>query len=85
MTDDKSRFDDWARLAAKELKDTPVESLTRDYGGIPVRPIYFPEDARDAGVPGVAPFTRGVRATMYANRPATPAGVDASAASASPE
>ena len=24
MTDDRSRFDDWARLAAKELKDTPA-------------------------------------------------------------
>jgi len=71
MTDDKSRFDDWARLAAKELKDTPVESLTCDYGGIPVRPVYFAGDAPEPGVPGVAPFTRGVRATMYANRPWT--------------
>jgi len=64
-------FADWAALAARELKDTSVESLTRDYGGIAVRPVYFPGDAADAGLPGAAPFTRGVRATMYANRPWT--------------
>jgi len=64
-------FADWSVLAARELKDTPVESLNRDYGGIPVRPAYFAADASDPGAPGVAPYTRGVRATMYANRPWT--------------
>ncbi|RYE08617.1 MAG: methylmalonyl-CoA mutase [Hyphomicrobiales bacterium] len=64
-------FEEWARLAARELKDTPVEALNRDYGGIGVRPAYFPGDAVDPGVPGAEPFTRGVRATMYANRPWT--------------
>ncbi len=64
-------FADWEKLAARELKDTPVESLNRDYGGVDVRPAYFAEDASDPGLPGVAPFTRGVRATMYANRPWT--------------
>jgi methylmalonyl-CoA mutase len=64
-------FADWAALAAGELGDTPVEALTRDYGGIAVRPVYFREDAADPGLPGAAPFTRGVRATMYANRPWT--------------
>ncbi|MEO7223553.1 MAG: methylmalonyl-CoA mutase, partial [Devosia sp.] len=53
------------------LKDTPVDALNRDYGGLPVRPAYFPDDATDPGLPGAAPFTRGVRATMYANRPWT--------------
>ncbi len=65
-------FAEWARLAARELRDTPVESLTRDYGDLPVRPVYFADDAPpDPGMPGAAPFTRGVRATMYANRPWT--------------
>ena len=64
-------FDDWAKLAARELKDTPVDKLNRDYGGLTVRPAYFAGDATDPGTPGAEPFTRGVRATMYANRPWT--------------
>jgi len=65
-------FADWAKLAARDLRDTPVDSLNRDYGDLPIRPAYFPEDApTDPGLPGVAPFTRGVRATMYAGRPWT--------------
>ena len=37
-------FADWAKLAQKDLRDTPVESLNRDYGDLPIRPAYFPED-----------------------------------------
>ena len=49
-----------------------MKSLDRDYGDLPIRPAYFPEDVTtDPGLPGTAPFTRGVRATMYANRPWT--------------
>ncbi|MFD1253702.1 Methylmalonyl-CoA mutase [Devosia equisanguinis] len=58
----------WARLAQNELRETPLSSLNRDYGGIPVNPVYLGEDGE---IPGVEPFTRGVRATMYANRPWT--------------
>ena len=58
----------WAQLAQKELRDTPLSSLDRDYGGVSVKPVYFGEDSE---IPGVEPFTRGVRATMYANRPWT--------------
>jgi methylmalonyl-CoA mutase len=64
-------FAEWEKLAARELKDTPVDKLNRDYGGISVRPAYFADDANDPGLPGAEPFTRGVRATMYANRPWT--------------
>ena len=63
-----STFAHWAMLAQKELRDTPLSSLDRDYGGIGVKPVYFGEGAE---TPGVEPFTRGVRATMYANRPWT--------------
>jgi methylmalonyl-CoA mutase len=75
MSDAKpATFEDWARLAQRELKDSAVADLDRDYGGLSVRPAYFagdlPEDAASA-VPGAAPYTRGVRATMYANRPWT--------------
>ena len=58
----------WAALAQRELRDTPLSSLDRDYGGIGVKPVYFGEGSE---VPGMEPFTRGVRATMYANRPWT--------------
>ncbi|UJW85389.1 methylmalonyl-CoA mutase [Devosia sp. SL43] len=61
-------FAHWAALAQRELRDTSVASLDRDYGGISVKPVYFGENAE---IPGVEPFTRGVRATMYANRPWT--------------
>jgi methylmalonyl-CoA mutase, N-terminal domain len=42
--------------------------------GIPIKPLYTPEDtaaldpARDLGVPGGFPFTRGVQPTMYRGR-----------------
>ncbi|ODT81476.1 MAG: methylmalonyl-CoA mutase [Pelagibacterium sp. SCN 64-44] len=62
---EKSPFAQWAALAQKELRDTPLSSLNRDYGGISVQPVYLGPDGE---IPGVEPFTRGVRATMYANR-----------------
>lgn len=65
MTDPR---DIWEKLAQKELRDTPLASLERDYGGIGVKPVYLGPDGE---IPGVEPFTRGVRATMYANRPWT--------------
>jgi methylmalonyl-CoA mutase len=64
----QDQYEKWAKLAQKELRDTPLEALDRDYGSIGVRPVYFGEHSE---VPGVEPFTRGVRATMYANRPWT--------------
>jgi len=67
-------FAEWARLAARDLRDTPVESLNRDYGDLPIRPVYFADDVDPqaaASLPGAPPFTRGVRATMYAGRPWT--------------
>ncbi len=63
-----SDHEKWAKLAQKELRDTPLSALERDYGGIKVSPVYLGEDGK---IPGVEPFTRGVRATMYANRPWT--------------
>src|SRR5690606_348058 len=43
--------------------------------GIPVKPLYTAEDLEGVGhldsLPGVAPFVRGPRATMYAGRPWT--------------
>ncbi|WP_296639438.1 methylmalonyl-CoA mutase [Roseinatronobacter sp.] len=73
MSDSK---DAWAALAAKELRGRPLDSLTwNTLEGIPVQPLYTAEDVADlphlGNVPGFAPYTRGVKATMYAGRPWT--------------
>jgi methylmalonyl-CoA mutase len=68
------RKDQWKQLAEKELRGKPLEALDWETPeGIRVKPVYGPEDAAglDAGMPGIAPFTRGPKATMYAGRPWT--------------
>ncbi len=66
----------WRALAAKEMKGADPDSLTWDtLEGIAVKPLYTAEDVAGlpqmGELPGIAPFTRGVRATMYAGRPWT--------------
>jgi methylmalonyl-CoA mutase len=68
--------DEWAALAAKELKGADLATLTwTTPEGIAVKPLYTPEDMERLEVvgsfPGLPPFTRGPRATMYTNRPWT--------------
>ena len=67
---DKPTLDQWAAAAAKEVKGKDLTWHTPE--GIAVKPLYTAEDvATDPGLPGFAPFTRGVRASMYAGRPWT--------------
>ena len=66
----------WQKLAEKELRGTPLDSLTKPTPeGIDVKPLYTAEDLAGIdyvnGLPGFDPFVRGVRATMYTNRPWT--------------
>ncbi len=69
-------YNNWKELASKELKD---KSLNDHYWetpeGIKVKPLYTEEDLKNLnhqiGLPGLPPFTRGPRATMYTNRPWT--------------
>jgi methylmalonyl-CoA mutase len=66
----------WATAAQAELGSRTLEDLTRQTPeGIPIKPLYTAEDLEGLEVtgslPGFAPFARGVRATMYANRPWT--------------
>ncbi|WP_340264943.1 methylmalonyl-CoA mutase [Sphingobium mellinum] len=69
MTDKPTR-DQWAAAAAKEVKGKDLNWQTPE--GITVKPLYTAEDVTvDPGLPGFAPFTRGVRASMYAGRPWT--------------
>ena len=63
----KPTLADWQALAAKEVKGADLTWHTPE--GIAVKPLYTAEDVRDdPGMPGFAPFTRGVRASMYAGR-----------------
>ncbi len=73
---DRQDLEAWQALAQRELKGADPQSLTWDTGeGIAVKPLYTEADiaglAHLGQVPGLAPFTRGVRASMYAGRPWT--------------
>jgi methylmalonyl-CoA mutase len=65
----KPTLSDWQKAANKEVKGRDLTWHTPE--GIDVKPLYTAEDAGDPGLPGFAPFTRGVRASMYAGRPWT--------------
>ena len=71
-----SKKDTWQGIAESELRGRPVDDLTwKTLEGIDVQPIYTEEDLEGVDhlgtIPGAAPFTRGVKATMYAGRPWT--------------
>ncbi|MBV7408929.1 MULTISPECIES: methylmalonyl-CoA mutase [Roseobacteraceae] len=71
-----TKKDDWQNLAEGELRGRPVEDLTwNTLEGIDVAPIYTADDLEGVDhlgtIAGEAPFTRGVKATMYAGRPWT--------------
>ncbi|VWX57193.1 methylmalonyl-CoA mutase [Sphingorhabdus sp. 109] len=66
---DKPTIEDWQELADKEVKGRDLTWETPE--GIAVKPLYTAEDAGDPGLPGFGPFTRGVKASMYAGRPWT--------------
>src|SRR5262245_28525057 len=68
--------DRWKALASKELKGADADSLVwHTPEGIDVEPLYTAADLEALetahALPGVEPFVRGPRATMYANRPWT--------------
>ena len=64
-----TNIDQWKKAAEKEVKGKDLTWHTPE--GIAVKPLYTAEDSADPGLPGFAPFTRGVRASMYAGRPWT--------------
>ncbi|MBN7786320.1 methylmalonyl-CoA mutase [Ponticoccus gilvus] len=68
--------EDWRRIAEKELRGKAPEDLTwKTLEGIEVKPLYTAADTEGlphmGSLPGAEPFTRGVKATMYAGRPWT--------------
>jgi methylmalonyl-CoA mutase len=69
MSDDA--HERWKSLAEKESRGKDLSRETVE--GIRLETVYGAEDSAgiDSGYPGVAPFTRGPYATMYAGRPWT--------------
>ncbi len=66
----------WENLASKELRGRPLSDLNwMTPEGIEVAPLYTAADLEGLEavdtLPGFDPYLRGVRATMYANRPWT--------------
>ncbi len=66
----------WEEAVTKDLKGKTWETLVRDTPeGIKVKPLYTAEDLEGLEhintFPGLPPFTRGPRATMYTARPWT--------------
>ncbi|MGL6043174.1 MAG: methylmalonyl-CoA mutase, partial [Sandaracinobacteroides sp.] len=68
---DEPTISEWERLAAGEAPGRDLTWKTQE--GIDVKPLYTAADlpAFGPGLPGFAPYTRGVRASMYAGRPWT--------------
>jgi methylmalonyl-CoA mutase len=72
----KAEIKKWKDLATKGLRGKPLESLNwKTPEGIPVKPLYTAEDLTGMDhidtLPGLEPYVRGPRATMYAGRPWT--------------
>ncbi len=68
--------DEWKELATKDLRGRdPDELIWTTPEDIPFKPLYTAADLEGLEnintLPGFAPFVRGPRATMYANRPWT--------------
>ncbi len=69
-------INDWKTLATKELRGKPLESLTGlTPEGISIKPLYTASDLNGLShldtLPGMAPYARGPKATMYPGRPWT--------------
>ena len=72
----KPTLNDWRQQAARELKNKPLDELTwHTPEGIDIKPLYTADDLAGlehlSTMPGVPPYVRGPRATMYAGRPWT--------------
>ena len=68
-------IDDWKTLAQRETRGDMDRLIWDTPEGIAVKALYTQDDLADldhlGSLPGLAPFTRGPRATMYPGRPWT--------------
>ncbi len=74
--DSGDRLEAWRKLAEKELRGKELDGLTRNTPeGIAIKPLYTQEDLEglecSGTLPGMSPYVRGPKATMYAGRPWT--------------
>ena len=72
----KASIEKWKTLAARELKDETLASINRETPeGITFKPLYTADSVKGNPyidtMPGLPPFVRGPRATMYTHRPWT--------------
>ena len=73
---DGPELDKWRELATKELRGGDLDELFwTSPDGIEIKPLYTAADIEKLEdidtLPGIFPFLRGPRATMYSNRPWT--------------
>lgn len=73
---DSQKMKEWKKLAEKDLRGKALDSLEIDSPeGIKIQPLYTSADLKSRGyeesLPGMEPYTRGPRATMYTVRPWT--------------
>ncbi|MBC7428442.1 MAG: methylmalonyl-CoA mutase, partial [Bacteriovorax sp.] len=71
-----SSLEDWTKLATKESKGKSIEDLSwKSPEGITVKPLYTKSDLDrlkySDTMPGLEPFIRGPKASMYTGRPWT--------------
>ena len=72
----KKSLTEWKALASKELRDRSLDELDwHTLEGLKIKPLYTKEDIDQLdhldNLPGMEPFTRGPKATMYGGRPWT--------------
>ena len=72
----KKSLTEWRALASKELRDRSLDELDwHTLEGLKIKPLYTKDDIDQLdhldNLPGMEPFTRGPKATMYGGRPWT--------------
>ncbi|MAF76706.1 MAG: methylmalonyl-CoA mutase, partial [Halobacteriovoraceae bacterium] len=72
----ESNLNEWEKLLNKESRGKELTDFIKDSPeGIKIKPLYTKQDLEGnddyQSLPGMAPFMRGPRATMYTGRPWT--------------
>nr|WP_198027344.1 methylmalonyl-CoA mutase family protein [Candidatus Paracaedibacter symbiosus] len=69
-------WETWEKLAKNETKSSDLTQLNwQTLDGFTLKPLYslgdLKPESQNRALPGISPYTRGVRATMYTGRPWT--------------
>ena len=72
----KNNLNEWKKVASNELKGGELDRLIKKTPeGINIKPLYTQDDLKNLNyinsLPGIEPFIRGPKATMYTSRPWT--------------